>query len=100
MLEKLMDEFIEERAKLINNLTIDLLNRINIHIDESYNNFDMLMVADEIKKKGYRLKVSSEGLHTIIALYKMEDLHDSLFYGYYLDIETDDKSVKLIAKEM
>jgi hypothetical protein len=100
MLEKLTSELINARAELMDRLTLDLLDRIDINVDASYNNFDMLMVSDEIKRKGYRLKVNGEGLLTSIALYKMEDLHDSLFYGYYLDIETDDKSVKLVAKPM
>lgn len=98
MLNKIMDKFIEERAKFMNNLTIELLNKVGLKVDSTYSNFDMVVVMNELKDMGYRLHIK-DGINqtAILGLWKIGDLHEDLVYGYSIEVRLTDNEVKIIA---
>jgi mRNA-degrading endonuclease RelE of RelBE toxin-antitoxin system len=97
MFEELMSKVTEEKNKLIDQVTRELIAKARIDLPENPSSFDYFMVQDELRKKQYRLVYEYDGGKDRICLYKIGQLNDDLMYGYYIDVRVKDKTVSIVA---
>jgi hypothetical protein len=97
MFEELMSKVTEEKNKLIDQVTRDLIAKARIDLTENPTSFDYLMVQDELRKKRFRLVFERDGGKDRICLYKIGDLNDDLMYGYYIDCKVENRKVSIEA---
>lgn len=65
MLDKLTDNIVMERNKIIDDCTLKLLTLAGCDLPPNYTNFELLMVMDELKRKQYTISIESNYNGTI-----------------------------------
>jgi hypothetical protein len=94
MFEDLMKEFNDQRSKLIDKLTLQLLKKAGIPLSEKYTNFELYMAMNDLKVEGFEITMKKSYKNkTWLCLYKKS----YLVYGYEFNIRTEDNKIIMTA---
>lgn len=98
ILENIMSQVAENGRKFIDELSIKLLKRAGISISENMSNFELIMVYNDLQKRGLRLKMSKNyDNKDMLAIYKIGDLHDDLLFGYIFETKVEENKISIVA---
>lgn len=97
MFEELMDNLIKERNNLFDGCVKNLIELAGYKLPENQSQFELVMLADEMKGQGYQIQSKIDNNKQKIYLIKMEDLHEEILAGYEIDVKAEDNKVSIVA---
>jgi len=88
-----MQNFIKERDILIDDIIKFLIREAGFNIPKAQNDFEYIMLVDDMAREGYKIKQEKMQSGIRICLYKLE----KLVYAYDLEVRRLNNEVKIIA---
>jgi len=99
MFKELMIKVTEERNKLLDKCTKKLIDKTGSRVPDNANNFDMVVLLNDLKIKGYKIKHYYLN-KDIIFLIKIDDMNETIEAGYEIIVEVEDNKVSIVAVEL